>query len=359
MNTSAAPGNHAFSTVRVEVDPRARLPYAWFYVHGFRALLGSAQVTWSTRWREQLPPAGAHSHDQYAAMVLDMGGTRRRVVVDFRDLVEFDEVAYEWADVYGKVNLAAADAARPKVLPLGPGFGVGPRLAERADARAFALGAMAHRADRRAGYRVESPPAAALIRDYGRWQTLPSLDSYRAAPAGTEQLFYAAKLWSHASTTSETDPERAAFMRAAKVIYGNGFSGGFVGGSAADRARYADLLLNRPVRRHAWIERTIASTVAFNNAAVWGCLGWKLGQYLALGKAIISTPLHNVLPEPLIHGRHLHVVGDPDEFPAAIEHLRTDGNYRRELERGALSYWHRWLAPKVVAARILTAAEST
>lgn len=292
-------------------------------------------------------------------MVLDMGGTRRRVVVDFRDLVEFDEVAYSGPMCTARLT------SRPPTLP-------GRRCSPSGPASVWAR-------DWRSARMHEPLP-------WVRWRTAPiavpvTVSSRRRAAAlssGTTAVGRPCLRWiltapPRPGPSNCSTPQTGAMRRPParptpsgppscvrrRSSTGNGFSGGFVGGSAADRARYADLLLNRPVRRHAWIERTIASTVAFNNAAVWGCLGWKLGQYLALGKAIISTPLHNVLPEPLIHGRHLHVVGDPDEFPAAIEHLRTDGNYRRELERGALSYWHRWLAPKVVAARILTAAEST
>ena len=343
----------------MEVDPRARLSYAWFYILGFRELLGRGNVTWSTRWRGELPPAGVHSHDQYVALVLHFGGSSRKVIVDFRDLVAFDEVAYDWSDLYCKVNLDSGDTGRPKVIPLGPGFGVGPRPHERAPVRAVTLGASAHLRDRRAGLGAASPSAAKVLRDVARWQTLPDLAAYRARPAGSDRVFYAASLWGDAASMPSTDPERAAFMRAARASCGDGFQGGLVGGSPADRAQYPDLLLDHPIRRRDWIDQTAASAMAFNNPAVWGCLGWKLGQYLALGKAIISTPLENVLPEPLEHGRNVHLVGSVEEIPAAIDRIRTDDDYRLELERGALAYWHRWLAPTVVAARILAAAESS
>lgn len=334
------------------------MSYAWFYILGFRELLGPGHVTWSTRWRRELPPAGVHSHDQYVAMVLHLGGRSRRVIVDYRDLVAFDEVAYDWSDLYCKVNLDSGDTGRPKVMPLGPGFGVGPSPHERAPVRTLMMGAAAHLADRRDGPGAHSPSAAKVLRDVARWQTLPALGAYRARPAGSDQVFYAASLWGDAASMPSTDPERAAFMRAARASYGEGFRGGFVGGSPADRARYPDLLLDHPVRRRNWIDLTASSSMSFNNPAVWGCLGWKLGQYLALGKAVISTRLENVLPEPLEHGRNVHLVGDVEEIPAAIEHIRTDDDYRLGLERGALSYWRRWLAPRVVAARILAAAEA-
>ena len=48
--------------------------------------------------------------------------------------------------------------------------------------------------------------------------------------------------------------------------------------------------------------------MAFNNPAVHGCLGWKLGELLAMGKAIVSLPIERTLPSPLERGVHMHVV---------------------------------------------------
>jgi glycosyltransferase involved in cell wall biosynthesis len=94
----------------------------------------------------------------------------------------------------------------------------------------------------------------------------------------------------------------------------------------------------------------------FNTPAVHGCHGWKLGEYLALGKAIISTDLSNLLPEPLVHGQDIHFSSpDVDDLRAAIELLKDDVPYRQRLERSARTYWERHLSPAAVMSRILGA----
>ena len=50
-----------------------------------------------------------------------------------------------------------------------------------------------------------------------------------------------------------------------------------------------------------------------NTPGVSGCLGWKLGEYLALGKAIISTPIQRQLLADLEHGTHIHVVDGSED----------------------------------------------
>lgn len=147
-------------------------------------------------------------------------------------------------------------------------------------------------------------------------------------------------------------------MNAAKVAFVQGFTGGFVGGPGSERKRYPDLLIDDYVDIKTWIERTTRSTLVFNNPAVSGCLGWKLGQYLALGKAIISTEIVNALPAELEHGRHVHFVSNVEEIPEAIDRIRLDAAYRRRLEQGAHDYWTGWLTPDVIARRIIDATRS-
>ena len=87
-------------------------------------------------------------------------------------------------------------------------------------------------------------------------------------------------------------------------------------------------------------EKTKSSAVVFNTPAVWLCHGFKLAEYLALGKAIISTFISRELPSPLVHGRHVHYIdGSPISFREAIELILSDQGYRINLERNAYDYY--------------------
>jgi glycosyltransferase involved in cell wall biosynthesis len=92
----------------------------------------------------------------------------------------------------------------------------------------------------------------------------------------------------------------------------------------------------------------------FNSPAVHACLGWKLGEFLALGKAILSLPLSRAMPSPFVHGEHVHYVAD--EEPAmrdAIERLLRDHPYRARLEIGARRYYLEYLSPERAIQRLL------
>src|SRR5262249_47673698 len=103
-----------------------------------------------------------------------------------------------------------------------------------------------------------------------------------------------------------------------------------------------------------YLAKTRSSALVFNTPAVWSCHGWKLGEFLALGKAIISTPLVRELPAPLVHGCHIHYVdGSLDSIRAAIQLLLNDHDYRKHLERNAYDYYSSFLSPKRVVERLL------
>jgi glycosyltransferase involved in cell wall biosynthesis len=78
-----------------------------------------------------------------------------------------------------------------------------------------------------------------------------------------------------------------------------------------------------------------------------------LGEFLAMGKAIISIPLSNELPEELIHGKNIHIVTDISEIEGAIKLLLNNHDYRRNLENGAKIYYSKYANPKSVIEYIL------
>ena len=96
-----------------------------------------------------------------------------------------------------------------------------------------------------------------------------------------------------------------------------------------------------------WLKKTKESAVAFNTPAFWNCHGWKLGEYLAMGKAIISTELSNDLPEPLKHGVNIHFVENTSQaMSEAVEFIVSHPEYRKTLESGARAYWEKYGTPE-------------
>ena len=67
---------------------------------------------------------------------------------------------------------------------------------------------------------------------------------------------------------------------------------------------------------------------------------------MALGKAILSTPLSNDLPAPLIHGQHIHITGaTQEEMSDAMKYILSNEEYRHQLETNIRNYWQQYGTP--------------
>ena len=88
--------------------------------------------------------------------------------------------------------------------------------------------------------------------------------------------------------------------------------------------------------------------MVFNTPAVHNCHGWKLGEYLAMGKAIISTPLSNELPAQMEHGKNIYLISESEDFKSALLKLLSDSEYRNTLEEGAKAYYLKYASPEAV-----------
>jgi hypothetical protein len=108
------------------------------------------------------------------------------------------------------------------------------------------------------------------------------------------------------------------------------------------------------VKSKDYLVKTKRSAVSFNTPAVWDCHGWKLGEYLALGKAIISTPLSNKMPIPMVHGVNIHFANSDEDISNAVVKIFQDDSYRRELELGSRDYFERYISPRAVIERLIS-----
>ena len=151
-----------------------------------------------------------------------------------------------------------------------------------------------------------------------------------------------------------TNDFRANFILACKKLGSIAFEGGFAPRARNDIPGFEQMTMEKRVGTMEYVQKSKKSFAVFNTPAVAQCHGWKLGEFLAMGKAIISTPLSRALPEPLVDGRHLMVTdGSQLEIGMALSRLHTDADVRQNLERAARDYYERLLAPDAVINSIL------
>jgi glycosyltransferase involved in cell wall biosynthesis len=164
-------------------------------------------------------------------------------------------------------------------------------------------------------------------------------------------IFFLSTLW-YSNDNNKNDEgvnrRRANFIEACKEIGNIAFEGGLFAGKSSSPELFKECLTYEKISLNNWIKKTKESILVFNTPAFWNCHGWKLGEYLALGKAIISTPLSNDLPVPLIHGEHIHIINNdsPEEMKKAILYIANNDEYRKKLETNVKAYWKKFGTPQ-------------
>jgi hypothetical protein len=334
----------------VEIHPYFAPFHASFFMEGLRTVFGPANVKYSARSFPNFKRSG------FLKFII-RGKNERRFFVDEWDTPTFEQGGLDWCDVYAKRNI---DPARmpsqhaERIVPAGPTFPV--RFAAPGPALCAAIQtwmiAATRASSRYGGY---APSREHFASWYRQWSYGLPLSVYEPGVSRAGYVFFSSSIWKEDGETNQT---RAHFIEACRSIPGLSFEGGFTPRSKGHVAGYQHVTVDRRYTHDEFIAKTKTSAVAFNNAAVERAFSWRLGESLALGKAIVSTPLERLVPAPLIHGEHIHFVEPSvDSMRSAVERICGDSLYRQRLERGARQYYLDHVSPSAAVKRMLAAAE--
>lgn len=346
--------------MKVIIDTRYKYNYSSYYILGIRRLFGNKAISYQTEPFRSIPYLSYGEYNSGMPVILDDGNRQHKVFIDYEDVSRIDENRYGWCDVYAKVNTAFGDTEKyPKLLVIGPAFGI------TIDNKVKVLtDFVSHYLKAR---KQTSIHPKFYLRDYAySFVRRRRIEEYeKPVDIRPNYIFHASTLWYNEFAWTCTNKYRGEFLKACQRA-GVEIEGGlFFLGESPDvlrempdygryKVEYKDFIYEKRLSMDDYIQKTKASFVVFNTPAVCECHGWKLAEYLCMGKAIISTPLTREMPgEGLVHGKNIHFVNTIDEIYDAVIRIRDDAAYRQQLEQGARAYYEQYLAPEVVIRRII------
>lgn len=334
--------------LKITIDPRNKMSFSSYYIEGLRALFGNAALRFSLSPFTELNRSRDFSYDHYMCFVTNRGGQERRYIIDFHDSTSISEEAYRWCDVYAKINISKETRMEdwPKLMSIPPGFGVRSKgLVGTLMDGVENLGRMRFHSLNGLYCQLYDTYVLTLRRP------LSMYEKKYTPQAG--YIFHASTLWPHDNCMQLTNPYRATFIRTCRSLPGIQFEGGLVKTHGDIPADYADVTTDKRYTLDEYFENTMRSMFVFNTPAVHQCHGWKLGEYFAMGKAIVSTPISNRLPFPFEDGKHLLVVRDHEELVDAINRLSKDKELRHELEASSRNIYEQYSSPVAVMRNVV------
>ena len=345
---------------KIIIDIRCMINYASYYIYGLKKLGYDVEFSMI----EDRPFIDDNDYRKGFAMLIKyINGAERKVFVDTNDDNNIDEKYYEWSDLYAKINLNPQDIDRSKVLPIGPSFGV----TLWNPLHTMLYGFRNYHKWKGDEYKV---PIKMYIKDY--MYTVVRRKPYNTYHCRCEEdndyVFTLSTLWYSVGCYKTTNVHRGAYARACKDVFSK-FEGGFFYIDSpvvfkecpkyADYLKlYGDMIVYKRISMKEYLDKTKKSLFVFNTPSVVGCHGWKMAEYLAMGKAIISTPILNAMPGEFTKDVHYLEASTPEEIKEAVLLLKNNPDKVKSLKENAKLYFEQYLSPEAVVTRILEKAET-
>ncbi len=351
--------SNAMKNTKIIMDAGCNMHYAAFYIDGILKTYGKNAIFSFDEFNQ--------FQDKNRCFLFNIctDGNTYNIVVDFHDPRDVDAKMLLWSDVYAKINFhhqlsrslvlkclnndtELLNVNFPKIISIAPSFGI--RVFNLFDTTKHLFFILKNQnVNNKQGIKK------VILDNLRMYIKRVPLSNYYYKASTTKQVFMMASIW-HKSTAF-VNLARANFIRACKLNSDLIFEGGFVDiGYECDYIPDLEQLETgrKKLNLQTYISKTQQSYFVFNTPSVEHCHGWKIAEYLCLGKAIISTELSNELPYPLEHGKNIHFVENTEEdIQIAICYLIENPNYVKKLEEGALKYWDEYCKPQKVIESII------
>lgn len=197
----------------------------------------------------------------------------------------------------------------------------------------------------------------------------PKLKNMEALASSQERenrkILFLTRTWSPYMNGVE-DPElveinetRANCIRALRKEFGNDFQGGF-SDTEYTRKYYKDCIFENTklTRKNAYLNYIKQFPICIATTGLHGSIGWKLGEYVAMSKAIVTEKLQYDVPGNFKSGKNYLEFNTVDECIEQTLALHQNDAKRFEMMNENTSYYYKYLKPDALVLNSILQAMS-
>jgi hypothetical protein len=306
------------------------------------------------------------------------GARQRSVCFDMRDGPIIDRAALLESDVYFKRTYTHPElchvptGARTKVRPFGLNYACSSKSQLRS--LAFAKQLLFQKptsAERSAG------PLGSMRRGVSRpvrWLGGPAIEVSASSPlqysefeasaqAPTERsVIFLTRLWCPAGKPDDVAEQfralnefRIELIRTLRNRLGDQFLGGVERNDVSEQL-CPEYILDQDTIKTRYVTSMKRCLVGIATTGLHGSIGWKLAEYVAASRCIVSQPLQPVTCPGLVEGTHYLPFGTADECATACERLLNDPTLAQAMRDHNEAYYRNELEPSVMMLKRLRTA---
>ena len=121
---------------------------------------------------------------------------------------------------------------------------------------------------------------------------------------------------------------------------------------------YGDLLIEDPTltSKRRYLQHLRKFPVCITTTGLHGSIGWKLGEYVAFSKAIVTEALHYQVPGKFEDDVNFVTFDTPQACVAAAAKLCEEHDRRRQMMIANWRYYHHYVRPDALVLNSLARA---
>lgn len=251
---------------------------------------------------------------------------------DHADLWDVDLL--KWCDVYAKRNLNEQDGppGPHRIIPFGVNWACHSRTSLLAVFKQVAGTLPSLKKSR--------------LRDIYRYLVTPHWKDFEHRPDQPVEsaILYQTRVWEPEDTPGDevVNEQRVELLRALKREFGDRVQGGIVPTPYA-LLHYKEFVTDGPSRQSQYIRWAKRPLIGIYSRGLFGSVAFKLAEFLAASKCIVSEPIPNQLGAPL---DHLSIYRSVDECLSACEMLLSNRSVADSHREQSWSYYARYVQPR-------------
>jgi hypothetical protein len=145
-------------------------------------------------------------------------------------------------------------------------------------------------------------------------------------------------------SVQDINENRVALVRALKRAFGIRFQGGLVP-TAYARKHYPHDLAQRSSKQSQYVTWSKKNLIGVNTRGLHHSVAFKLAEYYAASKCVVSCPIRNELPVPLVEGQHYLPFTTIEQCINHCDNLLREPNLAMKLRKEAWEYYRNEIEP--------------
>jgi hypothetical protein len=190
---------------------------------------------------------------------------------------------------------------------------------------------------------------------------------YYPVKQNQNRILFITRLWSPEDARSdrskvarsELNTMRLECIESGKKAYGDLFTGGLFIEPYAKK-NYPSLLMPASLTSKAGFLQTVKEhTICITTTGLHKSIGWKLAEYVAASRAIVTEPLNFKLPGNFTSGRNYYEFESPKQLLTQVNSLLSNPGQIVEIMKNNYYYYNNFVKPeRLVLNTLLTVANN-